>query len=134
MTAAPFEQRNPYKGTPPRPWLRLRFETANGISQEFDLLADTGNPFAVILSQSGWNQLKIGDAPDVATNFGTLQGGWLNLTMPEFGLVQPLICYASDGVAAAARSSHSDFNGLVGLPFLQLLEYGGNADWFWLRK
>jgi hypothetical protein len=26
-----------------------------------------------------------------------------------------------------------DFDGLAGLPLLGLLEYGGNADWFWLR-
>jgi hypothetical protein len=134
MASVAFEQRNAYKGSPPRPWLRVRFESGDGASHEFDLLADTGNPFAVILSEHHWNQLKISDAPDVGTNFGTLQGGWLNLAMPEFGLVQPLICYASDAVVTASKASHPDFEGLVGLPFLQLLEYGGNAASFWLRK
>ena len=31
------------------------------------------------------------------------------------------------------RSNVIDFSGLVGLPLLRLLEYGGDADWFWLR-
>ena len=26
MTIVAFEQRNPYKGSPPRPWLRLRLQ------------------------------------------------------------------------------------------------------------
>jgi hypothetical protein len=34
---------------------------------------------------------------------------------------------------AAAEASSPDFGGLVGLPLLRLMEYGGDADWFWLR-
>jgi len=46
--AARFEQRNPYKGQPPRPWVRLRFRAKDGSMVEVELLADTGNPCAVI--------------------------------------------------------------------------------------
>jgi hypothetical protein len=41
--------------------------------------------------------------------------------------------YASDGVATATKVSSPDFEGLAGLPLLRLVEYGGNANWFWLR-
>jgi hypothetical protein len=78
-------------------------------------------------------RLKAGDAPDIQSNFGLLQGGWLQLAMPELGLTQPVVGYASDAVAAAAKASHVDFAGLVGLPLLRLLEYGGDANWFWVR-
>jgi hypothetical protein len=52
MTQVLFEQRNPYKGSPPRPWVRLRLEAADGSLQEIELLADTGNPFALIIDQA----------------------------------------------------------------------------------
>ena len=78
-------------------------------------------------------RLKVRDAPDLHTNFGLLQGGWLQLAMPELGLTQAILGYASDAVAAAAAASHLDFRGLIGLPLLRLAEYGGNADWFWVR-
>jgi hypothetical protein len=101
---------------------------------ELDLRADTGNPCAAIIGQQAMARLKVADAPDMNTNFGVIQGGWLQLAMPELGLVQPIIGYASDAVLAAANASHVDFKGLAGLPLLRLLEYGGDADWFWLRQ
>ncbi len=78
-------------------------------------------------------RLKGAAGPDVSTNFGLLEGGWLQLAMPELRLLQPLLGYASDAVVAAAQESHPDFQGLAGLPLLRLTEYGGNADTFWLR-
>ena len=78
-------------------------------------------------------RLKIRDGPDVKTNFGLLQGGWLQLAMPEVGLTQTILGYDSDAVAAAAAASYADFHGLAGLPLLRLAEYGGDADWFWIR-
>lgn len=133
MTPGSSEQRNPYKGSPPRPWVRLRFLAPDGTTHEVECLADTGNPFAVILSEGRMTQLKYADAPDVNTNFGLLTGGWLRLAMPDLGLVQDVIGYASDAVAAAAKASSPDFEGLVGLPLLRLVEYGGDATSFWLR-
>jgi hypothetical protein len=100
---------------------------------ELELLADTGNPYAVIITQQNMARLRAGDCPDVATNFGVLQGGWLQPAMPELGLGQAVAGYASDAVVNAARASHPDFEGLAGLPLLRLVEYGGDAKWFWLR-
>jgi hypothetical protein len=39
-------QKNPYKGKPERPWIRVRLATTSGKFLEFELLADTGNPCA----------------------------------------------------------------------------------------
>ena len=130
---APFEQRNPYKGSPERPWVRLRFTAIDGLTVELDLLADTGNPCAIIISPQDMLRLKAADAPDVSTNFGLLQGGWVQLAMPEFGLEQAVLGYASDAVVAAASADHPDFEGLAGLPVLRLVEYGGDASSFWIR-
>jgi hypothetical protein len=98
-----------------------------------ELLADTGNPCALILSQVKMSRLKHLDGPNLNTNFGLLVGGWLQLTMPELGLVQDVLGYASDSVVAATQASNPSFEGLLGLPLLRSVEYGGNADWFWLR-
>lgn len=133
MMAGPSEQRNVYKGSPPRPWVRLRLTAPDGATHQVELLADTGNPCAIIVSQALMARLKQRAAPDVHSNFGLLDGGWLHLTMPELGLDQDVLGYASDAVATATKASHADFEGLAGLPFLRLLEYGGDADWFWLR-
>jgi hypothetical protein len=72
-------------------------------------------------------------APNANSNFGLLEGGWLHVSLPELGLEQSLIGYASDAVVTAAKASCADFEGLAGLPLLRLVEYGGNADSFWLR-
>jgi hypothetical protein len=45
-----------------------------------------------------------------------------------------VLTYGSDAAVAAIRKSHADFAGLVGLPFLRLMEYGGDTDWFWIRS
>jgi len=130
MIAAAFEQRNPYKGIPQRPWIRLRLAAPDGSLAELELLADTGNPCAIIIAQHNLARLKASDAPDINTNFGPMQGGWLQLAMPELGLVQPIRGYGSDAVLTTAKASHVDFEGLIGLPLLRLVEYGGDADWF----
>ena len=130
---APFEQRNTYKGNPERPWITVRLTAPDGSIAELELLADTGNPCAIVISQQHMLPLKAADAPDVSTNFGVLQGGWLQLAMPELGLAQPVLGYASDAVAAAANADHTDLQGLAGLPLLRLVEYGGDAGSFWLR-
>jgi hypothetical protein len=134
MIARPFEQRNPYKGSPPRPLVRLRFAAPDGSKHEVELLADTGNPCATIISQALMTRLKQRATPDVQSNFGLLQGGWLRVTMPELGVDHDVEGYACDAVVTATTASSTDFEGLAGLPFLRLLEYGGDADWFWLRS
>ncbi len=128
------EQRNPYAGDPERSWILLRLESKDGGHKEIQLLADTGNPFALILDPDVAERLTQRVAPPVETNFGTLKGFWFELAMPEFGLTASVLGYASLAVAEAAKHSHSDFAGLAGLPPLRLLEYGGNADEFWIRR
>jgi hypothetical protein len=131
MTASSYEQRNAYKGKPQRPWVRIRIADKNGINREFDLLADTGNPCAIIISALALMQHAGGRF--VRSNFGGLQGGWLQLAMPELGLDQGILGFGSDAVVAAAQASSPDFEGLVGLPLLRLMEYGGDANGFWVR-
>jgi hypothetical protein len=128
------EQRNPYKGTPPRPWIVVRIAAPDGDVRELNLLADTGNPFALVVAEEyvpGWS---FGGGMDVDTNFGVLQAAWFHVAMPELGLDRMIIGYVSDNVATSTRASHPDFDGLAGLPLLRLLEYGGGSDDFWIRK
>ena len=133
MTPIPFEQRNPYKGSLPRPWIRIRFSTPAGLLWEGEFLADTGCPQELVVSRSLLSRLQHRKAPSVNTNFGVLSGAWLELAMPELGLVRRSLGYGNDSIVAAARASSPHFEGLVGLPFLRLLEYGGDANWFWVR-
>jgi len=53
--------------------------------------------------------------------------------MPELNVQRKLLGYGNDMVVSTAKKSHPDFEGLVGLPFLRLVEYGGDADSFWVR-
>lgn len=128
------EQRNPYDGDPPRPWIIVRLAGKDGATQEFKLVADTGNPFELIIDATSMAELNHGDGPPVETNFGTLAGGWLLLAMPELGLTKKVLGHASDVVVASVKSSHPGFQGLAGLPLLRMLEYGGDADAFWIRR
>jgi hypothetical protein len=133
MTSGPAEQRNRYKGFPARPWVRLRLTALDGVHHELEILADTANPCALIISRPAMLMLKWGDAPDIKSNFGLLEGGWLHIHMPQLGLDLDLRGYASDAVVSGAQASSPDFQGLVGLPLLRMLEYGGDLNWFWLR-
>jgi hypothetical protein len=129
-----MEQRNPYRGTPLRAWFRLRLIAADGAASELEVLADTGNPCALIVSPEQMRQCKRGDAPDVQTNFGTLEGGWLEVEIPELQYCRNIVGFASDGVFHACQASHPDLAALAGLPLLREFEYGGDADSFWIRN
>ena len=133
MTTA-GEQRNPYKGTPPRPWVRLRLESYQGAPYEIDLVADTGSPFPIIVSEASRLLLKRQEANELETNFGHLRGAWFQLDTPELGLTQRVEGYGSDVVATTVRASSPDFGGLIGLPLLRMLEFGGDAQAFWVRR
>jgi hypothetical protein len=134
MTPNPFVQRNPYKGTTPRSWLRLRFVVADGSLHERELVADTGSPFAIILGLADLSFLMTSSAPGINTNFGLLIGGWVELSMPELGLTAPVLGFGSDQVLQAVQRDCADFIGLVGLPLLRMVEYGGDSSHFWVRK
>ena len=133
MTPTPFVQRNPYKGSLSRAWIRLRFSEPSGALWEGEFLADTGCAHEVVVGLSVLARLRRRAAMNVNTNFGWLVGAWLELSMPELGLVCPLVGFGNDRIVAGARASSPDFEGLVGLPFLRLIEYGGDANWFWIR-
>lgn len=134
MAIGHFEQRNAYQGFPERPVVRVGLVALDGSRIDATLLADTGNPLAIIVSQRVMRLLKRRTAPSVNSNFGLLQGRWLQLFMPELELDHKVVGYASDMVAIATKRSSPDFEGLAGLPFLRLLQFGGNADSFWLRS
>ena len=127
------EQRNSYKGTPLRPWLSLSVVGAEGSTKSIEVLADTGNPCALIVSPQLLEDFNSGLTPGVDTNFGKLSGGWLRLQIAEFGFDEDLLCYASENVVEAVKASHADFQGLAGLPLLKMMEYGGDNRFFWIR-
>jgi hypothetical protein len=126
--------RNLYKGTPPRAWVRIRFAAADGSLHERELLADTGSPCAVILGPGDLEWLSRAAAAGINSNFGQLTGGWLAVAMPELGLTKPVLGFGSDQVLEAVQAANSDFAGLVGLPLLRMLEYGGDGEAFWVRN
>lgn len=81
------EQRNPYRGDPPNPWIKVRFERADGMGNiEKELAVDTGDPDEASISSQNMRQLKMADGPSVQTNFGRADGGWVCINMPELGL------------------------------------------------
>ena len=126
-------QGNPYKGEPPRAWVRLCFIGIDGSPNELDLVADTGSPFPVVVSTALMRKLKHHDTNTVQTNFGLLEGAWVHVQAPELELDDLIEGHASDKVVESVSANHPDFAGLVGLPLLRMLDYGGNANEFWIR-
>lgn len=127
-------QRNPYKGSPPRAWVSLRFIAPDGSPHERQLLVDTGSPCAVIVSRADLSLLPCNRAEEVNSNFGALIGAWLQLDVPELGLASEVLGFGSDKVMQVARDADPEFAGLVGLPLLRMVEYGGDGNAFWLTK
>jgi hypothetical protein len=127
-------QQNVYKGDPPRAWIRLRFAAPDGSTHERQLLADTGSPCAVILGDADLFLFLHNEGARVDSNFGPMRGAWLQLAMPELGLTREVLGFGSEAVMEAVRDASADFAGLVGLPLLRLVEYGGDGDSFWLRN
>ena len=122
-----------YKGTPPRPWIRLELITPDGETRVLEAVADTGNPLPLIVSSALMFDCCHLGGPGTETNFGRLDGGFLRVRIPETGVDAMIFSYASDQVTDAIQDSSPDFEGLVGLPLLWRLEFGGNADHFWVR-
>jgi len=48
-------------------------------------MADTGNPFALVIAEEHLRALFLRGGANVNTNFGFLQAVWLPLSMPELG-------------------------------------------------
>ncbi len=128
------QQSNPYKGSPPRAWVRLLLLAEDGTSRQMDLLADTGSPCAFVVGVEQMRRFRQVEGPSLNSNFGPLDGGWARVLIPEISFDHYLLGYASEEVVASTRLSSPDFEGLAGLPLLRLVQYGGNADWFWLLR
>ena len=129
-----FEQRNPYQGDPLRAWLRVTLHGPGDESLPVDLIADTGNPCPLIVTIQVFRRFLLEEAADVATNFGLLHGGWLTIGIVDVGFRGRIQAYGSDAVAAAASKSDPRFTGLIGLPLLQKLHYGGDSETFWVKR
>lgn len=125
------EQRNRYRG--PRPWLRLGFRAADNTIFNCDVVADTGSAAGLILRTDIMNTLRVSPWHNRNSNFGVLEGGWVQWYNPDLGIVELVVAYGNDAAAALVARSHPDFVGLIGLPLLRLGEYGGNATEFWFR-
>jgi hypothetical protein len=130
----PHEQRQLYQGSPPRAWITVRLATPDGETRNWKLIADIGCPFAIVIGAEHVPHFSFGAGTHLNSNFGFLESAWLHLTMPDFGLDRLILAYGSNEVLNSARADHPDFEGLAGLPLLRLLEYGGNADEFWIRR
>src|SRR5437870_1004812 len=100
------EQRNEYKGEPPRPWVRIRLAAPNGTRTELDVVADTGSPIAAVIGEAVVQALKLHRLIEIDTNFGRLKGAWMQLEMPEFGVNDLVLGYGGDQLADACRANH----------------------------
>lgn len=129
----PLEQRNGYKGIVPCAWIRMRLVAPDGTETEVELMADTGNPYPVIIGTRLLKQVTHRREASKRTNFGLLTGGWLHLRIPDIHFDREITGYGNDAVLTSAQTSCSDFQGLLGLPVLRMMEYGGDPYWFWIR-
>jgi hypothetical protein len=130
--SAEFAQQNQYEGVPERAWVRVRLMQPSGNLLDRELLADTGNPCAIIVGAQDIALTATSPGQSLHTNFGWLTGGWVRLIIPEVGFDQKVLGYGSDAVVNAAKSSSPDFSGLIGLPLLRMMQYGGDANSFWI--
>lgn len=121
------------KGKPQRTWLKLDFLDRAGVEVSLELLADTGCPQAIVLNEEMFDRLARSHTRKIQTNFGPMHGGWIRLHTLDLGLVEMVEAFGSDEMAQFAVNSHPDFVGVVGLPVLRLMEYGGDYDTFWIR-
>lgn len=123
------EIRTQYTGG--RAWMTLGFLATDGSRIDLPLVVDTGCKSGVIVGVDHFDSLKHGRVPAIHNNFGPMRGGWLLLNMPELGLFRRVRGYESPGLAMAVVLDDPTFRGVVGLPVLQLGEFGGNATDFW---
>jgi hypothetical protein len=114
--------------------MTIRLATPGGDTRDWKLIADIGSPFAIVIGVEHLPDFSFGAGTHLNSNFGFLESAWLHLAMPEFELDSLILGYGSNEVLDSARADHPDFEGLAGLPLLRLLEYGGNADEFWIRR
>jgi hypothetical protein len=105
----------------------------DGTVHPLDLVVDTASADAFVLRMSVFEQLMWSPNRSTATTWGFMLGGWLRLYMPASGLVELIAGYGNNMLAAGVAAEDPQFMGLVGMPFLRLGEFGGNADALWFR-
>jgi len=127
------QQKNIYRGEPARAWIRLHLVSAGNEWRECDFLVDTGNPCAIIVDASTMRGFVWRGSVSTDSNFGALEAGWLRLAIPELEFDVKTLGYASDKLVDVVKRSDPKFAGLVGLPLLRMLEYGGNGGHFWVK-
>ena len=98
-----------------------------------ELAVDTGNPCAIIIDAEMMQTMRWRESSSAQSNFGSLDGGWLRVAIPELEFDVKLLGHANDSVVDVARRSDAKFVGLAGLPLLRMLEYGGNGGFFRIR-
>lgn len=128
-----LEQRNVYKGEPSRAWVNLSVFSPPGDSRQCEFLVDTGNPCPLIVGSEFMAAMRWRTSAGLDSNFGAMDAGWLSLAVPEFGSAFKTICYANDSVQRVVQRSNASFVGLVGLPPLRMMEFGGDQGYFWIR-
>ena len=133
MSANRPEQRNSFQGHPPRAWIVFRLADRNGETREFKLIVDTACPVSFVLSPEDLHDFSFGISSPMTSNLGILQAEWFHLAMPELGLECLMVGFISEQMELMRRD-HPEFAGLVGLPFLRQLEFGGNGEEFWICR
>jgi hypothetical protein len=98
-----------------------------------ELIADTGCPFDLIVDVATITKFTGSATTSLGSTYGPLIGGWIDVFIKELGLRARVIGYGNDDLAREARLDSPHFAGLVGLPFLRLIEFGGDATDFWIR-
>jgi hypothetical protein len=129
-----LELRNAYDGEPPRPWLTVKLLSRRGRSVQVKAVVDTGSPFHLVTSEKLLRRCRLRDGQLAFTNYGMLDAGWTEIRVPELQFSERLLTYGSDEIVSAVERSSPNFSALIGLPFLRMFEYGGNATEFWLRS
>jgi hypothetical protein len=122
MTRPMPNWRNAYKGIPPRPWLHLQLLGENGLIRELQLLADTGNPYPLIISSKNMASFQQGFSPDIDEAF---KMGMTALS----GHDNRIACITQNQTAKTKSwDRHPD------PATFHWAEIGLNARWFWLRS
>ena len=133
MPEAHEEQRNIYRGEPARAGCESVYRPCRPAADSSTCSFDTGNPYEVIIDAATMRSMQWHTADRSESNFGIAEGGWLQIAIPEIGFDSFIVGYANDKIAAIVKRSDRDFDGLIGLPFLRMLEYGGDRGYFWIR-
>jgi hypothetical protein len=82
------EQRHPYIGAHPTPWVTVQLEKADRSGWiDLDLAVDTGDFAEASISSDVFRDAVVLSALGQRTNFGEALGGWVRLRIPMLELV-----------------------------------------------